>query len=103
MFVVTSTTFGIGQRLLAYAQLSDALARASLATATATDKAEIVRVAGDGDAGAAVSAVGSGGGVYVGAVSNASPAAMQSASDAAKAQIFAAMTPALLERDAGKP
>jgi hypothetical protein len=60
MFVVSSTAYGISQRLLAYARISDALLRAAVARATETDKSQIYRVGSVDDSRAAVSAVGLG-------------------------------------------
>lgn len=68
MFVVSSTAYGISQRLQAYDRMSDALARAAAAPSVETDKSQIFRVPGS-DKRAAVSAVGVGKGVYVDAIS----------------------------------
>jgi len=101
MFVVSSTAYGISQRLLAYARMSDALLRAAMAAATETDKSQIYRVGAD-DTRAAVSAVGLGKGVYVDAVmqTNLEPVAEQRGAEVAKMQLLAAIAPSLIEQGA---
>ncbi len=94
MFVVSSTAYGISQRLLAYAQMVDALARAQ-APASAMDKSQIYQVANTGDAHDAVAAVGGGKGVYVDTVRPSAPEP-PSGSAAAKAQIITVMTNEML-------
>jgi hypothetical protein len=104
MFVVSSTAYGISQRLLAYARISDALLRAAVARATETDKSQIYRVGGADDTRAAVSAVGLGKGVFVDAVAQTSfePIAEERVSDNAKMQLLAAITPSLIEQAAAE-
>lgn len=87
MFVVSSTAYGVSQRLLAFAQMAQALARAETAVATATDRSKIYRVASAQDSHEAVSVVGVGKGVYVDAVT---PVAPTPVSEAARAQIVQA-------------
>ncbi|PPD41231.1 MAG: hypothetical protein CTY15_13915 [Methylocystis sp.] len=103
MFVVSATTHGINQKLLAFVRISDALARASISTPTVADKAQIYRVADASDSLAAVSAVGIGKGAYVDAVAQTSAETLGAdrAYETVKTQILVAMTPALLDRSAG--
>jgi hypothetical protein len=65
MFVVSSTTYGISQRLQAYAQMADAMARAAVAPGTPSDRSFIFQAPGAEDSRAAVSTVGMGGGVFL--------------------------------------
>ncbi len=103
MFIVSSTRYGISQRLMAYPQLANALARAAITPATTTDTSQIYQVAEAADPGAAVSALNSGKGVVVDALERTSPAPMaqQQGGDAVKAQIAEAMTSALLADKTG--
>jgi hypothetical protein len=106
MFIVSSTRYGISQRLMAYPQLSDAIVRAAIATGTNTDKSQIYQAPAVADPGAAISAMSSGKVVFVDALAGASPAPVaqqQSGGDAAKAQIAEAMTSALLANSAERP
>jgi hypothetical protein len=98
MFIVSSTRYGISQRLMAYPQFSDAIARAAITTATTTDKSQIYQVSVGSDPGAAISAMNAGKGVFVGALAGASaaPVVEQQSAGAAMAQIAEAMTSALL-------
>ncbi len=92
MFVVSSTAYGISQRMLAYDRMSDALARAASTPGTDADRSQIYKVPVD-DTRAAVSAVGAGKGVYVDAVAETAleaPSAERGA-ETAKAQLLAAM------------
>ena len=43
MFVVSSTAYGISQRLLAYDRMSDALAQAAAAPGTESDRSQIYK------------------------------------------------------------
>lgn len=97
MFVVSSTTYGISQRLLAYDRMSDAMARAAETPSVESDKSQIYKVPVS-DTRAAVSAVGAGKGVYVDAVAQPpveAPTAERSVAERgaenAKAQLLAAM------------
>ncbi|CAJ0871553.1 hypothetical protein AMST5_02333 [freshwater sediment metagenome] len=92
MFVVSSTAYGISQRLLAYDRMSDALAQAAATPGTESDRSQIYKVPVN-DTRAAVSAVGAGKGVYVDAVAQptmeVTPA--ERGPETAKAQLMAAM------------
>ncbi|MCX7899227.1 MAG: hypothetical protein N2444_03950 [Methylocystis sp.] len=92
MFVVSSTAYGINQRLLAYAQMIAALAHAETAPATPTDRSQIYQAPSAADTRDAVAIVGAGKGVYVGVVGppQAAPEPPPPG-DAAKAQIVKAM------------
>jgi hypothetical protein len=97
MFVVSSTAYGISQRMLAYDRMSDAMARAAAAPGTEADKSHIYKVPVN-DTRAAVSAVGAGKGVYVDVVAQpamataaAEPSAGERGAETAKAQLLAAM------------
>lgn len=101
MFVVSSTAYGISQRLTAYQRISDAMVRAAQAPATEADKSRIYKVPTADDTPSAVTAVGLGKGVYVDAVAQTqfNPLAEERGADTAKAQLLAAMTPSLLDEN----
>jgi hypothetical protein len=104
MFIVSSTQFGITPRLLAYQQFAQAIAGAATVKGAPTDRSQIYEVSA-ATAGAAISALNSGRGVFVDALAQPSPAhvaAQQRSANAAKAQIMAAMTSALLAKSAGE-
>lgn len=97
MFVVSSTAYGISQRLQAYDRMSDAMARAAATPGNEADKSQIYRVPVS-DQRAAVSAVGVGKGVYVDAVEQPQMEAaaaernvVERGAETAKAQLLAAM------------
>jgi len=69
MFVVSSTVHGISQRLLAFEQITDAMAQVAAAMAADSGKSQIYKVASEADTGAAVSEFGMGKGVLVDAIS----------------------------------
>lgn len=100
MFIVSSTRFGISQIPAAYAQYSAAIARAAIAKGAPADRSQIYEVAA-ASAGEALSAMNEGRGVFVDALAQAAPVAaeLQSA-NAAKTEIVAAMTSALLAKGA---
>jgi hypothetical protein len=98
MFVVSSTTYGISQRLQAYAQMSDAIARAAVARGTAADRAFIFQVSGANSRPAAVSTVGMGGGVFVEAVGQSTQAA--ASTEAATKMIVTAISAELRAQSA---
>ncbi len=92
MFVVSSTTYGISQRMLAYDRMSDAMAQAASTPGTEMDKSQIYKVPVN-DQRAAVSAVGAGKGVYVDAVAQPTmePTTAERGAETAKAQLLAVM------------
>lgn len=97
MFVVSSTTYGISQRMQAYDRMSDAMARAAATPSVETDKSQIYKVHVS-DTRAAVSAVGEGKGVYVDVVeqpaveaATAERSIAERGAETAKAQLLAAM------------
>ncbi|MDJ0447623.1 MULTISPECIES: hypothetical protein [Methylocystis] len=105
MFIVSSTRFGISQIPTAYAQFSAAIARAAVAKGAPTDRSQIYEVAA-ASAGEAISAMNSGKAVFVDALAQAAPApvtAERQSANAAKAEIMAAMTSALLAKSAERP
>lgn len=92
MFVVSSTTYGISQRMLAFERMSDAMARAAATRGSEVDKSHIYKVPVS-DTRAAVSAVGAGKGVYVYAVEQPTMeiTSAERGAETAKAQLLAAM------------
>ncbi|WP_281928097.1 hypothetical protein [Methylocystis iwaonis] len=103
MFIVSSTRFGISQIPTAYAQFSAAITRAAVAKGAPTDRSQIYEVAA-ASAGEAISAMNLGKAVFVDALAQAAPvAAERQSANAAKAEIMAAMTSALLAKNAERP
>jgi hypothetical protein len=101
MFVVSSTTYGISQRLQAYTQMSDAMARAAVAPGTPSDRSFIFQVSSVDDRPSAVSTVGMGGGVFVDSIKQTSHDRL--GGNAATAMIVTALSAELQTQGAAAP
>jgi hypothetical protein len=94
MFVLALTSYGVSQRLLTYDRMSDALARAAMTPQTEADKSKIYKAPSVDEKPGGASVVDLSKGVYVGAVETATMS--QNGAQLAKAQLLAAMAPAML-------
>lgn len=97
MFVLALTSRGVSQKLLTYQRMYDALTRAAMTPPAEAEKSRIYRVPGVDDKQGA-SAAGLSKGVFVGAVNSAELRSLEDSRGAqtAKAQLLAAMAPAML-------